>query len=878
MWARVRSFLEALKRREHFEEGLNEELRFHVDAYADDLMREGVPRPEAYRQAKLQFGAVERVRDECRQARGVRVVDELRQDLSFAVRSFARRRSLTLLLLVTLVLGIGGTTSVFSLLYGIVLAPLAYDESDQLVRVWPSMSESVSKETFERVEAESESYASLAAWALRTFQLQESGRADIAEGPQVTADYFRALRANAAVGRLFEAGDDRHGPRYAVLSWGFWQQRFGGDDEVVGRELTIDGESFLVAGVVERGFQAPFGPFDLATTLLMEPDQEDYRNVGRLNVLARLAPGVAVNEANAELRAISQRWASEARIPQEWAESATVVSLHDSVVGTAQANLFQLFGAAVLIFLVVIANVVNLLLARALAREREIGLRSALGASRRRLVRQLLTETMFLVGAGGVLAVGLSAGLVRGLKAILPPTLPRLDQVGLVPEVLLAALGLTVVTGLVVGVAPALAIVRRERRTGLGGWARGAGPGHSRLRSALVVAEVTLAVVLLAGAGVLIKSFWFTVQVDPGFDVAGTEQFNLLPGQQSWATSAEIDDYYAQLQDRLRALPGVDAVATVLAIPMVRTGYDLPVWRGADPPIDGTLPPSTRWRPVSADYFQTAGVRLLAGRRFDEQDTAESEAVAVLNRSAVRRYYGPDAPLDAALGDIIASVGYRARVVGVVEDVKMLGLRQPPPEAFYEPLPQANRRVHRFGFLHNRSMLVRTDLPPEIVEPSLRAAVAGHDPLASIMGLEPMGRVIAASLAQSRAVMVLLAGFALMALILGAIGVYGVMGYTVTERSREMGVRLALGAEVSSVVGTVMGTGLKLVGFGVLLGGLLGVGLAGLLASELFEVEPADPLSFAVAAITIFAVATIAVLVPARRAGRIDPVDVLRSE
>jgi putative ABC transport system permease protein len=393
-----------------------------------------------------------------------------------------------------------------------------------------------------------------------------------------------------------------------------------------------------------------------------------------------------------------------------------------------------------------------------------------------------------------------------------------------------------------------------------------------------VVIEVTLAVVLLAGAGVLIKSFWLTVQVDPGFDVVRLERFSLLPGRQSWETATEIDDYYAQLQDRIRALPGVEDVATVLAIPMVTTGYDLPVWRDAEPPVDGAPPPSTRWRPVSAGYFRTAGVRLLAGRRFEERDAAESEAVTVLNRAAVRRYYGANVSLNVALGDIIASVGYRARVIGVVEDVKMLGLRQPPPEAFYEPLPQANHRVHRFGFLHNRAMLVRSDLPPQTVEPSLRAAVADHDPLASVLGLEPMDRVVATSLAQSRSVMVLLAGFAMMALILGAIGVYGVMGYTVTERSREMGVRLALGAEVSSVIGMVMGIGLKMVGLGVLLGGLLGVGLTRLLSSELFEVEPTDPLSFAVAVITIVAVAAIAILVPARRAGRIDPAEVLRAE
>lgn len=802
-------------------------------------------------------------------------------DLRFAVRSYRRRASLTALLLVTLALGIGGTTAIFSLLYGVVLDPLPYEEADRIVRVWPARSRGLSKELLVQLQREAISYEALAAVSESSFSLVRDGRSTMAYGPTVTADYLRILRATTTVGRGFEPGDDRRGPRHAVLSWSFWQQVYGGDPSVVGRTATLNGIRHVVVGVAERGFETPLGDFDLITTHVVEPDEADWDG-NYLDIVGRLAEGVTVEQADAELRALALRWAYQAGVSAEWAASSSVITLHESMVGDVRPSLLLLTGATGFLLLIVVANVMNLLLARALAREREMSLRQALGASRGRLARQLVTESVLLALLGGALGLVFATFAARVLVGILPPDLPRLEHAGIVPEVLVAALALALCTGVVVGLAPALIVARRDLRAGLGGAGRQSVPSHSRrwVRSSLVVCEVTLAFVLLAGAGVLVRSFWLTLQVDPGFDSRNLVVFTVLPGPDSWDTPGELDDYYERLREKLAALPGVDGSAILHAVPVADSGWVMATYPADDPPLDGNLAPLARWRPIGAEYLRTAGVGLLAGRGFATTDTAESEPVVIVNETLARAYLSDTEPLDRILGRsfrISFEGPVDLRVVGVVQDVKILGLRAGAPRAAYRPFPQSTPVLHRIG-VDQRSVMVRSPLPVESLDSMLRAAVADVDPLANVLDLEPMSRVVGESLARSRAIMLLLTGFAVMALVLGAIGIYGVMGHSVRERNREMGIRLALGAERLSLIATVMGSGLKLVFIGLGVGGACALALNRLLASELFEVGPADPMSLLAAGGTLLGAATLSIWLPARRAGRVDPVEALRAE
>jgi putative ABC transport system permease protein len=804
------------------------------------------------------------------------IMESFVQDLRFGLRSFAKKPALTLLVLLTLALGIGGNTAIFSLLHGIVLAPLPFPEGERMVQVWPTRDRGMSKKILERLQREATSYAWLASWSEGAFKLRLEDRAQLVHGPMVSAQYFQVLGAQPALGRLFEAGDDRRGPRHAVLSYPFWQAQYGGDPEILGKTLELTEEQYTIVGVAEPGLDLLRLPFDVALTHIIEADQEDY-SANYMDVIGRLKPGVTVAAADAELRALALRWTQEDGITEEWAASASVISYQDFLVGDVKPTLYLLLGAVGFILLIVVANVANLLLARALSREQEIAVRSALGASGRRLARQLVTETTLLALLGGGLGLGVAGLALRGLKTLLPQDIPRLAQIDLAPEVLVFSCGLALLTGLVVGLVPAFSASRHEVRAGLGsGGQQTVSRSRRRLRSSLVVAEVTLAVVLLVGAGVLMRSFWNTVHQDPGFEAQGLYRFTVLPGAARWQTPEALEGYFQRLRAALEAVPGVEGVATVHAVPVVNGGWVMGTYPVESPPAEGEIPPLARWRPVSPEYFRLAAIDLLAGRPFSDLDTLEAEPVVILNRTAANFYFGQEDPLGQRM-----RIGFEGdqemRVVGVVEDVRILGLRESAPLAAYRPYPQASAALHRIQ-VHDRSMMVRSTLPPERLDGPLRAAVTAFDPLANVLHLESMEQALATSLRQPRVVMLLLAVFAAVALLLGAVGIYGVMGYTVGERTREMGIRLALGAPVVAVLGTVMAGGLRLIVLGLVLGSGLALLLTRFLASQLFEVSPTDPLSLGAAAAVLLTVALIAIYLPARRAGKVDPVEVLRAE
>lgn len=632
-------------------------------------------------------------------------IDSFAQDLRFAWRSLLRRPATSALLLVTLALGIGASAAIWSVLYGIVLSPLAYDRPEEIVQVWPARSQGMSTELLVKLQEESTSYDGLAAWTEEAFKLAMDDRAEMVYGPKVTADFFHVLGGRTMLGRPFEAGDDRDGVRRVLLSHDFWQRQLGDDASVLGRDLTLSDTHFRVVGVLEPGFEIPRqGRFDVVVDHQVDPEAIDFGHF-YLDVIARLKPGVSVAEA--EFRQLALRWADESGTSPEAMATASVVSLHEFLVGDVRPALLLLFGAVGFIVLIVVANVAHLLLGRVLGRRTELRVRFALGASRGRVVRQLLTESTFLALLGGILG-GLAAGVLGPhLLALLPQDLPRLGEIRLgVPVFAFAAL-VTLAIGLAVGLVPAIDATRRRARNGMTSRSASAGPSRHRLRASLVVAEVTLSVVLLAGAGVLVKSFWHTLQVDPGFEPTGLVHLTVLPGESSWPSSDAVDRYYEGLADAVRAVPGVTRAAMTHAVPVVNGGWVMGTYPSANPPAEGEVTSLARWRPISPGYFETAGIELVAGRPFTAEDRLGAEPVALLNVSAATGLFGG---VRKALGDTIR-IGIEGqddiRVVGIVEDVRILGLREDAPRTAYRPYPPGQPRASP----HQR--------PPSVAGPAL---------------------------------------------------------------------------------------------------------------------------------------------------------------
>jgi putative ABC transport system permease protein len=799
------------------------------------------------------------------------------QDLRYALRTCRKQPALTAVVLLTMALGIGGNTAIFSLLDGVVLSPLPYPEPDRLVAVWPARSRGLSKELFLRLERQATSYEWLAAWCENGYKLRAEGRAEMVYGPTVTADFFRVLGARTVLGRGLEAGDDHRGEPVVMLTHEFWRSRFGGRPDVLGRRLDLGGVERTVVGVLEPGLDLFQRDAQVVVPHVLESDETDF-DANYLDIVGRLKPGVAPQQASDELAAMALGWEEEDGRDPEWAASASVVPLQEFLVGDVRPTLWLLTGAVAFTLLIVVANVAGLLLARGLSREHEISLRFVLGAPKRRVARQLLSESTLLALAGGALGVGFADVALRGLLALLPPETPRLAAIGLDLRVLAFAVALAVVSGLAAGSAPLVSTLRSDLRGRLAAAGRGgtATRSRQRLRSALVVAEVGMAVVLLAAAGVLARSFWRTLQVDPGFEPAGLVHFTVTPGREQWASAGELESYYRGLEEQLRALPGVSRVAAAHAVPIVNGGWVMGTYPSDDPPPPGAMPPWARWRPVSPGYFATAGTRIVAGRAFTDLDQADSEPVAILSQATAREFFGDTDPLGRTIR-IGFDGAHDLRVVGVAEDVHILGLRQGAPLTAYRPYAQASATLHRIHF-YDRSLLLRSDLPAERLARPVEEAVAAYDPMANVLQFESMERVVAASLAEPRVVLDLLAAFAVVALLLGAIGVYGVMSFTVSWRTREMGIRLALGAPRSLLVGRVMAKGLALTALGLLLGAGLALALGRFLAGQLFEVSATDPPTLVAVALTLMAAGALASYLPARRAGRLDPRETLLSD
>ena len=813
-------------------------------------------------------------------------MDTLWKDLRFAARMLWKNRGVTLVAVIALALGVGANTAVFSVVNAALLRPLPYKDPERLVRLseqsekLPQMS--VSYPNFLDWRAQQTSFERMAATQFASYNLSGGGEPERLQGRNISPEFFSVFGVEPALGRTFTEEENRPGQgRVVVLSHGLWQRRFGSDPSILGRALTLNGEPYTVVGVTPEGFRfgsatdvyVPLGSVNDRTMMMRDNHPGIY-------VYARMKPGVTAEGADQEMRTIAARLA--AQYPDSnGGNSATVTPLGEFFVSGIRPSLLVLLGAVGLVLLIACANIANLLLARAAARGREIAIRTALGASRWRVMRQLLVESVLLAlvgGGAGLLLAMWSVDLIRSLaEGNLPPTaVIRLDS-----AVLLFTLGVSLLTGLVFGLAPAIQGSRADLNTSLKEGARSqtGGAGRQRVRSALVVSEVALSLLLLTGAGLLVKSFARLREARLGFEPRGllTMQVSRSVGKDE--PPARAAAYFEEMRARVGALPGVKAVAYSEGMPQLGAAETLASVEGR-PQAPGQPPPLAVRFTASPGYLDAMGIRLLRGRFFDERDTAGAPRVAVVDEAFARALFPGEDPVGKYLAGFAAENIPPAEIVGVVEHVNNYGLNQPEQVApqLYYAFKQIPEKFLALQLSSGVFIAVRTDGDPAALAPAVRRESQALDPAQPLYSVNTMEEVVAQSIATQRLSTTLLGFFAAVALLLAGVGIYGVMSYAVTQRRHEIGVRMALGAQPRDVLRMVVGQGMLLTLVG------LGLGLAGayaltrVLASLLYGVSATDPFVFLTVPFALAAVALLANLVPARRAMRTDPLVALRYE
>jgi putative ABC transport system permease protein len=873
-WNRIRS----IGRRDALEQGLDEEIRFHLDHQTEKNRRAGMGPDEARRQALIKFGGVERAREVTRDEIRPALLDDSWRDLRHGLRVLRRSPGFTAAALVTLALGIGATSAIFGVVRAVMLEPLPYHQPDRIVSVWETSRGGASRNVI--------AAANFVAWRERTRTLAHlgmigpanlamvlDGRPDQFSGFAVSADAFRALGVQPALGRLYTPEEDFGGESgVIVLSHEFWRRRLASRQDVLGTTLATDAGPRTVIGVMAPGFTIVgengdfFAPYGLTLAQLRAVNGR-----GSSYAVGRLRDGVSFEQASDEMRRIYADLERE-EPARNARRTVMMFHLHEQMVGEVRPALFALIGAVMLVLLVACVNVANLLLARSAARARELGMRTALGARRGRLVRQMLIESLELSAAGGVAGLAVAALCQRGLLALVSDRIPvpRLDQVTLDLPAVAFTMIVALATGIVFGVVPAIVSTGQAGDALREGGRNSGGRRFHRVLSLLVVAEVALSLVLLTGAGLLMRSFIRLQNSDLGFRPQGVLSADVqLPRLRDDAAQAGrfIDDTLA----RIAALPGVEQAAGATCPPLPGSCIGTSFWRADQPkPADGQLS-SGQIRPITPDFFRTLGMSQLLGRDFSESDTAASTPVAIVSDALAREHFGDGNPLGRRLRVNIDHASGRNDVewtiVGVVGSIKS-SLDGPFRQTIY--LPIAQRGVHGIRFF------VRTAHDPLLLGPTVEAVVHAREPDAPIE-IRTLEEIVGSTIARPRAMSVLVAVFALVALALAAIGVYGVMAYSVRERTQEIGIRMALGATATSVFRLVVGQALRLVSIGVAAGLVAAAALTRLLERLLFEVEPLDPWTFGVTALILLAVATLASYLPARRGMRMAPVDALRT-
>jgi predicted permease len=892
--SRLRSWLRSTLHRSRMESEMDAELRFHLDAYAQDLIRGGVPLEEAFRRARLEFGAIERSKEECREARGVRLTENLLQDLRYGARMLRKNPGFTAVAVLTLALGIGANTAIFSVVNAVLLSPLPYADADRLVMV-KEILPNISPQPFEvsgpditHIQKLNHVFEGVAGFREWTYEFSGSGEPERVAANRVSSDLFRVLGVPPIVGRAFTADEEPVGHQVAILSYGMWQRRFGGDHNILGRTINLDRKPYTIVGVMPQSFVFPLPGMSRSVSadlwVPMGLTKEELSDVGdnfSFGVLARLKPGIAAAQANADLQLVARgvldtyiQWARDTHESLgDFRLGMVSQPLAEEVTGPLKPTLLVLLGAVGFVLLIACVNVANLLMMRAAGRQKEMAVRLAIGAGKFRLLRQLLVEGMLLAFIGGALGLAVAVWFKDALVAAMPANIPRFHPINLSGPVLLFTFLVVAITGLAFGAFPALWASRTNLNPSLKDSGRGTseGAGHQRLRAAFVVVEVALSVVLLVGAGLLLRSFQRVLDTNPGFrpEHVLTASIDLPPTE--YSRDEQIDSFYRQLIERLRNTPGITAAGGSTDLPLL--GGWTHVFTLEDPPSGaGSALNMSNHSVIYGDYLQTIGVPLLRGREFTDQDGPKSTPVLVVSESLAKKYW----PNQDALGKRLKWGPHESSdpwktIVGIVGDVKQGALDAATVPHTYEPYAQLGPSI-------SLRVAVRGEGDPSTLAANLRAAVWGLDRQLALGSVRTMNDVISRSTASRRFNLALLGSFATLALVLAAIGIYGVLAFSVSWRTHEIGVRIALGARPGDVVRLVLGQGLRVTGIGMVLGVVGALGLTRFLHSLLYEVRPTDPPTFLVVLLLLGGVALAASYIPARRATHVDPMVALRYE
>jgi putative ABC transport system permease protein len=812
-------------------------------------------------------------------------MNSLLADLRFGLRMLRKQPAFTAIAIVTLALGIGANTAIFSVVNAVLLKALPVADPDRLVMVYEAKMArgfnrtSVAPGNYLTWKAQQTVFEEIGAFVTQSFTLAGNDGAEMLEGARVSANIFGLLRAAPGLGRVFTSEEDRPGgERVVILSHGLWRRRFGGAQNIVGQSITLDDKPYAIVGVMPEGFGFPSSNLDVWAPAALDAERGLDGMTGRLlQVIARLKPQATIEQARAEMSVIT-RGMAQANPNFNADLSANIVPLREVVVSGWRRILLILFGVVACVLLISCANVANLLLARAATRTRETAIRVAVGASRLRIIRLLLMESLLLAGAGG--AVGLLIGWwgVDVLVALGPFDQLRESEVGMDANVAWFTFALTVLTGLLFGLAPALKSSKPDLNESLNNGGRGATAGAG-LRSALVVSEIALSLVLLAGAGLMIRSFLRLQSVDSGFDPRNLLTLRLSLPEARYPEAQQVISFYQQLTDRLGRLPGVESVAATHALPLSGMGGVRPFTVEGSPRQEPGKVPDVQYRMVSPGYFRTMKIPLIRGRDFTKQDEGQAAGVVIINQAFQRRYFPDEDPIGKriTLGGFDNQLG---EIVGVVGDVRhwWAGTEAEPEmywdnSQFWIARSPTLRRLRR-----SLTLALRTDGDPQSLIRDVRREVIALDKSLPVTGVRTMEERMGASLAGKRFNTLLLSLFAALALILAVVGLYGVISYTVAERTRDIGVRMALGAQTGDVLRLVIGRGMTLTLAGVGIGLLASFALTRLMKDMLFEVGPTDPLTFVAIAVLLTAAALTACYIPARRATNVDPMVALRTE
>ena len=886
-WKAFRDRIRALRDSDGVHREIDEEMRFHLDMRAEENVRRGMSPQDARREAERRFGRLTRIKEMGYDVRGGGFVETLWQDMRYGVRMLLKHPGFTFIAVLTLALGIGVNTALFSVVNAVLLRPLPYAEPERLVQVYEANPQKgfdrfgFSLANFVDHRDQQSGFEQMAAYHRWNANLTGAGEPERVQVALVSASFLPLLRVQPLLGRGFLTEEETQGKDdVAVLSYGLWQRRFGGDPGILNKSINLSGYVCTVVGVLPPDFQFPdpFGSNPLSAAApkvdLLTPMAYDPKNLGDrgshfLQVLARLQPGVELAQAQTELRAIASRL--EQQYPDRnkgW--TVNVFALQDEVVRNVRPALLLLLAAVAFVLLIACANVSNLLLARAAARQKEMAIRLALGAPRARLLRLLLTESLLLALAGGTAGLALAYGAMRAFISFSPANVPRTDEIRLDGMALLFTFGITLLTSMAFGLLPTLQASKPGVNTTLKeGGRQGNRGGRPRTRGLLVVAEVALSLLLLIGAGLMIRTFISYQRLNPGFRTDNLLTMKLALPFKKYPKPEQQVAFYQQVIERVRALPGVQGVGAVSDLPLVEGGIFAFIIEGRES-ASAQDDPDAVWRAINPDYFRTMGMQLRRGREFTEHDQPGAVEVIVINETMAASFWPGEDPIGKRIQIYDSQPMPWREIVGVVNDTKEAGLGVPTRPEIYVPFSQRPRTA--------MTLIAHTAAGPEQLAGAMRAAVQTVDPEQPVYRVSTMEQFFSAEVAVPRATMFLMGSLAVAALILAAVGIYGVMAHAVAQQTHEIGIRTALGATQRDVLRLVVGQGMTLTLIGVVIGLAGAFALTRLMTSLLFGVSATDPATFTVIALLLTGVALFACYIPARRATKVDPLAALRYE